>query len=142
MALADRFWGEVEVDAFGRIYDLEQLPAYVALADGQVVGAASYSVEGAQIHLVALQVLPEYQGRGAGGALVEAVLDEGRQAGAEQAILVTTNDNLPALGLYQRIGFVITEVIPGAVVGYHGGVEEVGFAGIPVRDEIRMAFSL
>ena len=142
VALANLFWGELEVDAFGRTFDIERLPAYVAVADGRVVGAASYSLEDRDIHLVAMQVLPEYQGRGAGRALVEAVLGEGHRVGAQQAILVTTNDNLPALGMYQRMGFVITEVIPGAVVGYHGGVEEVGFGGIPVRDEIRMTFDL
>ena len=142
VALADAFWGETEVDAFGRTYDLGDLPAYVVEDGGEVVGAASYSIEDAQVHLVAMQVLPAFQGRGAGRALVEAVLDAGRQAGAKRAVLVTTNDNLLALCLYQRMGFVITEVIPGAVVGYHGGEEEVGFAGIPVRDEIRMALDL
>jgi hypothetical protein len=37
---------------------------------------------------------------------------------------------------------VIIQVLPGAVLEHHGGEVELGFAGIPVRDEIRMAREL
>ena len=59
-------------------------------------------------------------------------------SGPGQVIVATTNDDLPALALYQRYGFRVTEVIPGGVAAHHGG-EFPGFAGIPVRDEIRLA---
>jgi len=52
-------------------------------------------------------------------------------------VVSTTNDDLLALYLYQRFGFRVTEVLPGRLVEHHGG-EESGFAGIPVRDEIRL----
>jgi hypothetical protein len=52
-----------------------------------------------------------------------------------------SNYDLPALALYQRNGFRITEVAPGNVAQHHGG-ELPGFAGIPVRDEIRLEFRL
>ncbi|MDY7041482.1 MAG: GNAT family N-acetyltransferase, partial [Chloroflexota bacterium] len=52
-------------------------------------------------------------------------------------VVSTTNDDLLALYLYQRFGFRITGVLPGGLVEHHGK-EEPGFAGIPVRDEIRL----
>ena len=64
-----------------------------------------------------------------------------RTQGAARIIVATTNDDLPALGLYQRLGFTITEVRVGKLLEHHGGVES-GFAGIPVRDEIRMELRL
>ena len=38
-------------------------------------------------------------------------------------------------------GFVSYEVVPSRIAEHHGGLEK-GFAGIPVRDEIRMQFAL
>ena len=51
--------------------------------------------------------------------------------------MATTNDNLPALYFYQRRGYRITALVPGSVVGRTGELR-VGFAGIPVRDEVQL----
>jgi hypothetical protein len=51
--------------------------------------------------------------------------------------VTTTNDNLPALYFYQRRGYRITGLVPGSVLAHTGG-ELVGFAGIPVRDEVQL----
>ena len=67
-------------------------------------------------------------------AMTEA---ETRAHGLSRLVMVTSNDDLPALYLYQRWGFMITEVKPGAILAHHGR-EEPGFAHIPVRDEIRL----
>jgi hypothetical protein len=56
-------------------------------------------------------------------------------------VVATSNDDLPALYVYQREGFVITEVAAGAILAHHGR-EELGFASIPVRDEIRLELAL
>ena len=52
-------------------------------------------------------------------------------------LVATTNDNLPALYFYQRHGYRLTELIPNSVAD-HTHQEEAGFAGIPVRDEVRL----
>jgi len=145
--LADYFWGEIEIECFDRTYQVDALPAYVACDDDEIVGVASYAFEnengdeGKAINLVMLNVLPRWQGRGAARELIAAVIDLGRAEGANRVIVDTTNDDLPALGLYQRMGFTITEVLVGKLVEHHGGVEP-GFAGIPVRDEIRLELRL
>jgi ribosomal protein S18 acetylase RimI-like enzyme len=139
--LADHFWGEVEVECFGRSYRVGALPATVACDGDEIVGFASYAREGDAVNLVMLNVLPRWQGRGAARALIAAVTVVARTEGAAQVIVATTNDDLPALGLYQRLGFTITEVRAGKLLEHHGGIE-LGFAGIPVRDEIRMELRL
>ena len=49
----------------------------------------------------------------------------------------TTNDNLPAMYFYQRRGYRLTDLVPNSVIA-HTHNEQAGFAGIPVRDEIRL----
>nr|HID13098.1 GNAT family N-acetyltransferase [Anaerolineae bacterium] len=136
--LADYFWGETEVECFGRSYQVDALPAYVACDEDEIVGAASYVREGDAVNLVMLNVLPQWQGR---GAQLQAVAETARAEGAGRLIVATTNDDLPALCLYQRFGFVITGVLVGRVLEHHSGVEP-GLAGIPVRDEIQMELRL
>jgi len=139
--LADHFWGEVEVECFSRSYRMDALPAVVVCDGNEIVGFASYAREGDAFNLVMLNVLPRWQGRGAARALIAAVAEVARTQGAARIIIATSNDDLPALGLYQRLGFTITEVCVGKLLEHHGGVEP-GFAGIPVRDEIRMELRL
>jgi len=139
--LALHFWGETEVECFDHLYDMLQLPALVAEVESELAGFLSYAVEGERMHLVMLNVLPEHQGGGLGQSLVEAAVESARRRGLSRVVVATSNDDLPALGLYQRCGFAITEVVPGRILEYHGGEEE-GFAGIPIRDEIRLELSL
>ena len=141
--LALYFWDETEVDCFDRQYDVLACPAFVACEGDEVVGLASYAVEGAwdAIVLVMLNLLPDWQGRGGGRALLEAIHDEAARCGLARLLVVTSNDDLPALALYQRYGFRIIEVIPGRLAQHHGA-ELAGFAGIPVRDEIRLEVQL
>jgi GNAT superfamily N-acetyltransferase len=137
------FWDEVEVDCFDRQYDVLHCPAFVACDGDAVVGLASYTVETEwdAVVLVVLNVLPGYQGRGAGSALIDSVCDEAARRGLKRVIVVTSNDDLLVLALYQRYGFYITEVIPGRIAHDHGGAFP-GFAGIKVRDEIRLAYEV
>ena len=135
------FWDETEVDCFDRQYDVLACPALLACEGGEVVGVASYAVEEAwdAIVLVIFNSLSGHQGRGGGAALLDALRGEAAQRGLGRILVATSNDNLPALALYQRYGFRILEVIPGRIAEDHGG-EFPGFAGIPVRDEVRLGY--
>ena len=137
------FWDETVVDCFDRKYDVVACPAFVACDGDEVVGLASYAVEERwdAVVLVVLSVLPKYQGQGGARALLDAVRGEAVQMGLAKLLVVTSNDDLPALALYQRYGFRIREVIPGRIAQEHGG-ELPGFSGIPVRDEIRLTYEL
>jgi len=137
------FWDETVVDCFDRQYDVMACPALLACDGDSVVGAAPFAVEqawGAMV-LVMLNVLPGYQGRGGGRSLLDALCREARRRELARILVATTNDDLPALALYQRYGFRIIEIVPGRVAEDHGAAFS-GFAGIPVRDEIRLECQL
>ena len=135
--LALTYWGETEVRCFDRDYDVLALPALLAASDGQVAGALSYSMEDDRLVIVMLNVHPEYQGRRTARSLLAIAEEEARGRGIPRLVVATSNDDLPALYVYQRWGFVITDILPGAVLDHHGH-EVLGFASIPVRDEIRL----
>ena len=129
-------WDETVVSG-GREHRPAALPALVAEADGERAGLATYLIEGGDCELVTLDALTV--GGGIGGALVEALADTARAAGCRRLHLVTTNDNLPALRLYQRHGFVLAAVrLDGVEVSRRRKpqIPATGHAGIPIRDEL------
>ncbi|MGD8245715.1 MAG: hypothetical protein PVG25_02965 [Anaerolineae bacterium] len=59
--------------------------------------------------------------------------------------LITTNDNLAALRFYQRRGFSLVAVHPGAVDQARTlkpEIPAIGHSGIPIRDEIELELPL
>jgi len=148
--LALYFWDETVVDCFDRQYDVLACQAILACEGGEAVGVASFAEEEAwgALVLVMLNVLPGSQGRGGGRSLLDAVCTQACERGLARMLVATTNDDLPALSLYQRYGFCIVEVVPGRVAEEHaaegriGGDALGGFAAIPVRDEVRLEIQL
>jgi ribosomal protein S18 acetylase RimI-like enzyme len=140
---ADRPWAERLLENFGgrlqvrlgSLVDPLTSPGLVAKRDGELVGIVAYEPDGDDVEVVYIEVTDKHQGVGTG--LLDAV--ETRTE-ARRLWLVTTNDNLDALRFYQRRGFRIAEVRPGAVdearKTLKPSLAEVGNFGIPIRDEI------
>jgi ribosomal protein S18 acetylase RimI-like enzyme len=141
---ADLPWAETLIGAdmagrmqarLGVLVDALACPGIVAEADGEPVGLLTYQDEAGDVEIAYLQA--SVTGRGIGTRLVDAV---GERTGARRLWLVTTNDNLDALRFYQRRGFTIADVRPGALVEARRtlkpSIPEVGYYGIPIRDEL------
>lgn len=125
------------VAAFGETIELRECPAIVGEVRGEVAGALAYRLLPDALHVVAVATDPLWQRSGvASQLLAEAEVLAGRH-GLARLVAATSNDNLPSLYFYQRRGWAITEVVPGAMLA-HPGPLAAGFAGIPVRDEVRL----
>lgn len=138
-------WGDEIAVGRGRVWSPHELPAMVAVDDsGELVGVATYVVEGARAELVSIDALRT--GAGVGRALLEAVAATARASGATQLLVMTTNDNLAALRFYQRNEFRLAELRPGAVdearVILKPSIPKTGNDGIPLRDEIDLVLEL
>jgi RimJ/RimL family protein N-acetyltransferase len=81
---------------------------FVAELDGKVAGTAGGIHEDPYVALISMWVAPWARGRGAGEALVNAVLDWARGEGSPEVRLWVVVDNLAAQRLYARCGFVRT----------------------------------
>jgi len=105
-----------------------------APAPGPAVGGGD-----ARSELAALAVALDRWGLGVGGILVETAAEAARAAGATAQWLVTTNDNLDALRLYQRHGYRLTELRAGAIDEARRAkpaIPDAGRHGIPLHDEL------
>lgn len=82
--------------------------AFVARADGRVVSISTEAAStGRLVHVGATATDPAFRRRGFAGACVAGLLERARAAGraTEGAVLFTGEDNVPALALYERMGF-------------------------------------
>lgn len=123
----------------GESVDVLGLPGFGAWEGDDLVGVATWTHERPRAELAVLAVATDWRGRGVGGALVESVAAAGRKHGTEHLWLVTTNDNLDALRLYQRHAFRLVELRPGSIDAARQAKPELprtGAHGIPLRDEL------
>ena len=132
-------WGSEIMVAHGEIFHAAGLPGFVVEQDGQVIGLATYRLQAADCELLSLDSM--LAGQGVGTALIEAVAAAARQAGCRRFYLTTTNDNLSALRFYQRRGFRLVALRPGAVEQSRKikpSIPLTGEHGIPIRDELEL----
>ena len=141
--LRERWGGGIAVGR-GRVRRPAELDALVAVDEsGERVGVATYVVEGALAELVTIDALRP--GAGVGRRLLDAVASAARAAGAERLLVMTTNDNLRALRLYQRAGFRLVERRAGAIDETRSlkpSIPATGNDGIPIHDEIDLVLDL
>ncbi len=71
-------------------------------------------------HLVTIDVLPDWQGRGIGSLLLQEAERRLRQAGARAIVLETAVDNVRAIRFYTKHGYVVL----GRVRGYYLGEKD------------------
>lgn len=82
----------------------------VILVDDQAAGRIWIGRDAEEIHLLDIVVLPEFQNRGVGRALLNSLIDEARQTGKALRHYVFVM-NTDALRFYERLGFVVIEEI-------------------------------
>jgi GNAT superfamily N-acetyltransferase len=138
-AFLEAHWGSVQIISRGRIHEADTLPAFIAIWDEQLVGLVTYHIEDGVCEIISLDSLMVRIG--VGSALIEAVIQDAAQAGCQRVWLITTNDNLSALGFYQRRGFRLVAVYQGAVdTGreFKPNIPLIGMDNIPIHDEIEL----
>jgi ribosomal protein S18 acetylase RimI-like enzyme len=135
------FWGEERQLTFDREFDPVDYAAYYGRVGNSAVAFISIAEDKEDLIIVALSVYPEYQGSGIGSSLVEKAELEARRLGKKRVLVSTSNDNLPALGFYQALGFHIFQVALDALARKHGKIL-AGIGGLSVRDELRLQKTL
>jgi ribosomal protein S18 acetylase RimI-like enzyme len=91
-------------------------------------------------------VAASHRRQGVGRALLRAVAASLGEAGVARAWLVTTNDNLAALALYQQAGWRLSALRAGAVDEARRtlkpSIPEFGEHGIPLHDELELVLEV
>jgi N-acetylglutamate synthase-like GNAT family acetyltransferase len=142
-ALLIERWRATQIASRGRLLPADELPAFIAGDADERIGLATYHIDAGQCELVSLDSLRENVG--VGTQLVAAVADAARHAGCRRLWLITTNDNLRALGFYQKRGFELVAVHRNALAESRRlkpSIPLIGVDGIPLRDEIELEVRL
>ena len=74
--------------------------------------------ESLECYLAELYVVPERRGQGLGRALMEVAIELARKKGANHMDLGTSEDDVAARGLYERLGFSNREGRPEGPINY------------------------
>lgn len=136
-------WGDEFVVAHGVIYYPNTLDGFIALDGDEWVGEITYTLSENECEIVSLDSTRE--GMGVGTMLIQKVMEEAREKGCRRIFLITTNDNLNALGFYQKRGFELVAVHRGAINESRKikpAIPLIGADNIPLRDEIELEMLL
>jgi len=132
-------WADEFVVGHGVVCRPAELDGFVAMEDTDVVGLATYRIEGDACEIVTIDALAER--RGVGSTLVEAVHERAHRAGCARLWLVTTNDNERAQAFYDKLGFRVVAVREGAVDQARKlkpSIPLIGAGGVPITDELEL----
>jgi GNAT superfamily N-acetyltransferase len=135
--LVAELWGSDIIAVHGSSLRPAELGGFIAERSRRVVGLLTYQLTGGVLEIVTLNALERRAG--IGSCLIEAAADKARRFGCQQIRLTTTNDNVDALRFYQRRGFRLAELRPGALDRARQlkpQMPTVGDYGIPLHDEI------
>jgi ribosomal protein S18 acetylase RimI-like enzyme len=102
-------------------------------------GLVTFMIRGEECEITSIDSLKA--GKGIGTALMEEVIREAKARNCRRVFLITTNDNLHALGFYQRRGFELVAIHRGAVNESRKikpSIPLIGMNNIPLRDELEL----
>jgi len=138
-----KHWGDEFVIAHGVIYRPDTLDGFVTLDGDEWVGEVTYTLTGDDCEIVSIDSLRE--GQGIGTQLLKQAVEQARKKDCKRIFLITTNDNLNALGFYQKRGFELVAIHRRAVNESRKikpSIPFVGMNNIPLRDEIELELVL
>lgn len=133
-----RNWKSPEMVTSNGVFRCDELKGFAALnQQGEIVGFITYIIEKDECEIISLDSTVE--NRGVGSALLDKVEQIAIQNRCRKIKCITTNDNLRALGFYQKRGYVLEKLFVNAVERARKRKPEIPFVadnGIPIRDEL------
>lgn len=137
-------WGNtVIILRKGEIFDLKDAEGFVIIDQGKIIGLLTYRIYEDKCEILSLDSKVEKQGIGT--ALIEKVKEHAKSKGCRLLHVVTTNDNLRAIGFYQKRGFRLSKLYINAmdyVRKVKPDVPLIGENNIPLRDELEFEMEI
>ncbi|HEX4702868.1 MAG TPA: GNAT family N-acetyltransferase [Pseudonocardiaceae bacterium] len=131
-------WGSEISVGHGVAFRPAELAGFLAEDDGKIVGMLTYvQPDPTTLEVVTIDAMRQHQGIGT--VLLDAAMTAAADLGARRVVLTTTNDNVDALRFYQRRGFRLVTLRPGAVHNSRQLKPEIPLTGaydIPLTDEL------
>ena len=135
--LLTRRWTSPDILIEGEMIDASRLPGFVAEDEGEIAGLVTLIKRETDWEILTLDSLSRWSG--VGTLLLNAVVGSAVEQGIRRLMIRTSNDNLDAFRFYQRRGFRLFKLVPGAIDEERKLKPEIpvtGEYGIPIRDEV------
>lgn len=142
-AFIEQHWHSRLVMSHGQEFYPHQEEGFLERRDGKLVGLLTYYIDGTGMEILTLNATLE--GAGIASSLMLPAIERARERGCQRVMLTTTNDNLRAIGFYQRLGFRLVAINIGVVDEARKikpQIPETGERGIPIHDEIVMELTI
>ncbi len=139
----NRRWGGDFIVTRGKSHKPETLDGFIAEVDGEKRGLITFKVASDGIEIVSLDSF--LKKRGIGTKLISRIMSLAKAQKIRRVWLITTNDNLNALGFWQKRGFCLNKIYPNALEisrKLKPGIPFTGEDNIPLRDEIELEIRL
>jgi ribosomal protein S18 acetylase RimI-like enzyme len=136
-------WASNIIVTRGMTYEADKLPGIIVEIIGIRVGLLTYKIKNSELEIITMNAIEK--GKGIGSALLNEAEKVARKNGCKRIWLITTNDNIDALGFYQRREFEIVSIHRYAIEESRKlkpQLPSVGKYGIPIRDEIELELIL
>lgn len=136
-------WYTLQMVAHSERIDLGSADGFYTCDGDKITGLITFRVSGKEMEILSLDSL--YEHRGTGTVLLNAATEKARDSGLERIMLITTNDNLPALRFYQKRGFDLVQIRRNALEQARKIKPEIpliGMDGIPLKHEIELELIL
>jgi len=133
-------WGSELMIMHGLTVRYDEVEGFVF---GDWAGLVTFQIRADECEITSLNSLEE--GKGTGSRLIDEVTHEAKERKCRRVFLITTNDNLNALGFYQKRGFELSALRRGAVHESRKlkpSIPLIGEHNIPLRDELELEINL
>lgn len=141
--LATEKWGSPIIVSKGGSHSFEDLPGFIALENGEIIGLITYCIVNDNCEIVSLDSLVEK--RGIGTHLINQVIKKAQESICKKVWLITTNDNTYAIRYYQKRGFNLSNIYLNAVNESRKIKPQIplyGIDNIPILHEIEFEMVL
>ncbi len=138
-----KHWFSTEMIIRGTIIDMTKVDGIVVLENDNIVGLLTYAIRDKVCEIISLDSLIE--GKGIGTTLINKVIFIAKEADCKKVIVVTTNDNVKAIGFYQKRGFDMAHLYRNAMDisrKIKPSIPLIGDGGIPLKHEIEFEMSI
>lgn len=131
-------WGStVLVLREGEIFDLQDEEGFIAYHGDTVTGLITYRITGHICEILSLN--SNIENHGLGSSLIEKVIECAQLNKCDLLRVITTNDNLRAMGFFQKRGFHLVKLYVNAmdyVRKVKPDIPLLGDNNIPLNDEL------
>lgn len=98
-----KYWGDINMVYNGRLINLLEINHIIRYDNGKKIGVLCYFREKNCFHIVSLNAIES--NKGIGSALMDELDETALKEGIQYIQVETTNDNINAIGFYQKRGF-------------------------------------